>query len=95
MLDRQSDSFVGGQRLTDMVLGLAGACERIVALLARPRASGPLPEGGPLADAILGLVSIRRGLWASLAVATETQGAEAPSSQREGRVQAPSGDLLR
>ena len=80
MLDRQLEAFLGGERLADMTLGLAATCERVAALVSQQRREGSAPEATPLADAILGILSIRSRLWAALAVAAGDgrRGAEPP-----------------
>jgi hypothetical protein len=92
MLDRQLEAFHGGERLADMTLGLASVCERVAALLAQEAQGELAGESGPLADAILGVLSLRRRLWTRLALA---EAAAAPADDAPPPPRAPRAGLLR
>jgi len=87
MVDEQTPVFAGGERLVAMTLGLAAVADRVVSLLALRRAGGPAArepreaesEPQPLALAILGMLSLRRTLWASLSLQRSV--AESASAQ--------------
>jgi hypothetical protein len=78
VLDSQNERFAGGERLAEMVMGLAGTCERIVGLLRDGSLRLDAAEDGPLADAILGIVSIRQRLWGALALAPTNDASDTP-----------------
>jgi hypothetical protein len=80
VLDRQAQAFMGGERVADMVLGTAAICERIAALVGPRRSGGSAPPSGDesLALAILGALSLRRSLWATLALDAKAAAAAAP-----------------
>jgi hypothetical protein len=103
VLDEQTQAFVGGERVTDMVLGLAASCERIAALLrprradasATPNSSAAPSADEPLALAILGVLSLRRSLWAALALAAPAAATTATPAPASGTAPPPPSGLMR
>jgi hypothetical protein len=66
-LGEQLEDFAGRARFADMLLGLLGWSERILALVESPRADGALAPDGAVADLLLGVISAGRTLRATLA----------------------------
>jgi hypothetical protein len=79
VLDQQQQTFVGGERLMAMTLGLAAIGERVASLLAIPARESVAANGDhPLALALLGVLSLRRTLWSALALQPSSPRAAAP-----------------
>lgn len=67
MLDWQSESFSGRERLGYMLLGLLAFGDRVTVLSGLPRADGKAAAPSDVSDFLLGVISAHRTLRAALA----------------------------
>jgi hypothetical protein len=66
VLDRQAEAFAGRDRLIEMLLGLLGFGDRLAVVAGLERRDGRQAPEGPLLDVLLGLLSLRQTLTATI-----------------------------